>query len=90
MWTCWSGKRDSTPPTLWPQAGRPARLSHFPTLFVAWKLLRTRPLAREPSALAAWNIPLPTGCFCNPGAGEIAEGLSEVDMKAKKSRLVLS
>ncbi len=27
------------------------------------------------------NISLRTGCFCNPGAGEIAEGLTEEDMK---------
>ncbi len=28
------------------------------------------------------NISLRTGCFCNPGAGEIAEGLTEEDMQA--------
>ncbi|HEY5634424.1 MAG TPA: aminotransferase class V-fold PLP-dependent enzyme [Burkholderiaceae bacterium] len=28
------------------------------------------------------RISLRTGCFCNPGAGEIAEGLSEEDMRA--------
>ena len=28
------------------------------------------------------GISLRTGCFCNPGAGEIAEGLSEDDMRA--------
>ena len=28
------------------------------------------------------NISLRTGCFCNPGAGEMAEGLSEEDMQA--------
>ena len=28
------------------------------------------------------GISLRTGCFCNPGAGEIAEGLSEEDMRA--------
>src|ERR1700722_1699584 len=28
------------------------------------------------------NISLRTGCFCNPGAGEIAEGLTEEDMGA--------
>jgi len=28
------------------------------------------------------NISLRTGCFCNPGAGEIAEGLTEDDMLA--------
>jgi selenocysteine lyase/cysteine desulfurase len=28
------------------------------------------------------NISLRTGCFCNPGAGEIAEGLTEEDMRA--------
>ncbi len=28
------------------------------------------------------GISLRTGCFCNPGAGEIAEGLTEEDMKA--------
>lgn len=27
------------------------------------------------------NISLRTGCFCNPGAGEIAEGLTEDDMR---------
>ena len=27
------------------------------------------------------KISLRTGCFCNPGAGEIAEGLTEEDMK---------
>ena len=30
----------------------------------------------------AENISLRTGCFCNPGAGEISEGLTEEDMKA--------
>ena len=30
----------------------------------------------------AENISLRTGCFCNPGAGEIAEGLTEEDMQA--------
>jgi molybdenum cofactor sulfurtransferase len=30
----------------------------------------------------AENISLRTGCFCNPGAGEIAEGLTEDDMRA--------
>jgi selenocysteine lyase/cysteine desulfurase len=28
------------------------------------------------------GISLRTGCFCNPGAGEIAEGLTEEDMTA--------
>ncbi len=28
------------------------------------------------------RISLRTGCFCNPGAGEIAEGLTEQDMQA--------
>ena len=28
------------------------------------------------------NISLRTGCFCNPGAGEMAEGLTEEDMRA--------
>ena len=28
------------------------------------------------------NISLRTGCFCNPGAGEIAHDLSEAEMKA--------
>ncbi|MGE0451530.1 MAG: aminotransferase class V-fold PLP-dependent enzyme [Vicinamibacterales bacterium] len=28
------------------------------------------------------RISLRTGCFCNPGAGEAAEGLSEADMRA--------
>jgi len=28
------------------------------------------------------GISLRTGCFCNPGAGEIAEGLTEEDMRA--------
>ena len=28
------------------------------------------------------SISLRTGCFCNPGAGEMAEGLSEEDMQA--------
>ena len=28
------------------------------------------------------GISLRTGCFCNPGAGEIAEGLNEEDMRA--------
>jgi len=27
-------------------------------------------------------ISLRTGCFCNPGAGETAEGLTEEDMRA--------
>jgi selenocysteine lyase/cysteine desulfurase len=30
----------------------------------------------------AETISLRTGCFCNPGAGEIAEGLTEEDMQA--------
>jgi selenocysteine lyase/cysteine desulfurase len=30
----------------------------------------------------AENISLRTGCFCNPGAGEVAEGLTEEDMRA--------
>lgn len=30
----------------------------------------------------AENISLRTGCFCNPGAGEVAEGLTEDDMRA--------
>jgi selenocysteine lyase/cysteine desulfurase len=30
----------------------------------------------------AENISLRTGCFCNPGAGETAEGLTEEDMQA--------
>jgi len=30
----------------------------------------------------AQGISLRTGCFCNPGAGEIAEGLTEDDMRA--------
>jgi len=30
----------------------------------------------------AENISLRTGCFCNPGAGETAEGLTEADMQA--------
>ena len=29
----------------------------------------------------AQNISLRTGCFCNPGAGELAEGLTEADMR---------
>jgi molybdenum cofactor sulfurtransferase len=33
----------------------------------------------------AENISLRTGCFCNPGAGEIAEGLTEDDMRAALS-----
>jgi selenocysteine lyase/cysteine desulfurase len=28
------------------------------------------------------GISLRTGCFCNPGAGEMAEGLTEEDMRA--------
>jgi molybdenum cofactor sulfurtransferase len=28
------------------------------------------------------NISIRTGCFCNPGAGEVANGLTEQDMKA--------
>ena len=28
------------------------------------------------------RISLRTGCFCNPGAGELAEGLTESDMLA--------
>lgn len=28
-----------------------------------------------------WNISLRTGCFCNPGAGEIAFGLTKTDMR---------
>jgi selenocysteine lyase/cysteine desulfurase len=28
------------------------------------------------------RISLRTGCFCNPGAGEAAEGLTEADMRA--------
>ena len=28
------------------------------------------------------GISLRTGCFCNPGSGEIAEGLTEADMRA--------
>jgi molybdenum cofactor sulfurtransferase len=31
---------------------------------------------------AAEGISLRTGCFCNPGAGEMAEGLTEEDMQA--------
>jgi molybdenum cofactor sulfurtransferase len=31
---------------------------------------------------AAEGISLRTGCFCNPGAGEIAEGFTEEDMRA--------
>jgi selenocysteine lyase/cysteine desulfurase len=31
---------------------------------------------------AAQTISLRTGCFCNPGAGEIAESLTEADMEA--------
>ncbi len=31
---------------------------------------------------SAERISLRTGCFCNPGAGEIAEGLTEADMLA--------
>jgi molybdenum cofactor sulfurtransferase len=31
---------------------------------------------------SAEGISLRTGCFCNPGAGEIAEGLTEEDMRA--------
>lgn len=31
---------------------------------------------------SAQNISLRTGCFCNPGAGELAEGLTEADMRA--------
>ena len=31
---------------------------------------------------AAEKISLRTGCFCNPGAGETAEGLTEEDMRA--------
>ena len=30
----------------------------------------------------AQRISLRTGCFCNPGAGEVAEGLTEDDMRA--------
>jgi molybdenum cofactor sulfurtransferase len=37
---------------------------------------RIEELAREE------GISLRTGCFCNPGAGEIAEGLTEEDMQA--------
>ncbi len=32
------------------------------------------------------NISLRTGCFCNPGAGELAHGLSAREMKAFFSR----
>jgi selenocysteine lyase/cysteine desulfurase len=35
----------------------------------------------------AARISLRTGCFCNPGAGEAAEGLTEDDMKAGISEL---
>src|SRR5215468_4367450 len=31
---------------------------------------------------AAHRISLRTGCFCNPGAGELAEGLTEDDVLA--------
>ena len=31
------------------------------------------------------NISLRTGCFCNPGAGEMAEGLNEDDMQAGRT-----
>jgi selenocysteine lyase/cysteine desulfurase len=31
---------------------------------------------------SAQNISLRTGCFCNPGAGEIAHGLTPADMDA--------
>ena len=30
----------------------------------------------------AQGISLRTGCFCNPGAGETAEGLTEADVRA--------
>ena len=30
---------------------------------------------------SAQRISLRTGCFCNPGAGEAAEGLTEADMR---------
>jgi selenocysteine lyase/cysteine desulfurase len=33
----------------------------------------------------AEKISLRTGCFCNPGAGEIAEGLDEDDMAAGRA-----
>ena len=33
----------------------------------------------------AQRISLRTGCFCNPGAGEAAEGLSEDDMRAGRA-----
>jgi selenocysteine lyase/cysteine desulfurase len=29
-----------------------------------------------------WKISLRTGCFCNPGAGEVAMGLERVDQKS--------
>ena len=31
---------------------------------------------------AGHGISLRTGCFCNPGAGELAEGLTEDDMRS--------
>ena len=33
------------------------------------------------------NISLRTGCFCNPGAGETAEGLSEDDMRVAAAQI---
>ena len=42
--------------------------------------------ARLPARSRSWpaheGISLRTGCFCNPGAGETAEGLTEDDMRA--------
>ena len=38
--------------------------------------------ARRGAGRRASGISLRTGCFCNPGAGETAEGLTEDDMRA--------
>jgi molybdenum cofactor sulfurtransferase len=32
------------------------------------------------NSAASWNISLRTGCFCNPGAGELAFGLTKADL----------
>lgn len=41
---------------------------------IDWRMVEARANAQ--------NISLRTGCFCNPGAGEIINGLTEADMKA--------
>ncbi len=48
-----------------------------PSPSISWTPTASRSTSVTPNACAAANISLRTGCFCNPGAGEIAHEIPQ-------------